>query len=122
MSNTTEKTNNQTEPQASELENQVWSALRLCYDPEIPVNIVDLGLVYSVELTNSNNVDKRCDVKVRMTFTNAACPMCDFILNEVRNRVKTLSFVNNVDIELVFDPPWDRSMISTQAKLELGIL
>ena len=106
----------------SELEKQVWDAIRLCYDPEIPVNIADLGLIYGIELTPFENSTSEYEVTIRMTLTTAGCPMSDYIIDEVKNRVGSLPFVKRVNVNLVFDPPWDRTMMSMQAKLELGML
>ncbi len=100
-------------------EERVWSALRACYDPEIPVNIVDLGLVYGVDLIQ--DLDK-FNAKIRMTLTSPGCGMGPIIIEDAKNRVQALAGINSVEIELVFDPPWDRSMISEQGKLDLGLL
>ena len=109
-----------TENIAAPLENRVWSILRTCYDPEIPVNIVDLGLVYGVDVTASEEAD-RFNITIRMTLTAPGCGMGPIITEEAKQKVLSLSEVKEVTIEMVFDPPWDRSMMSEQAKLELGL-
>ena len=93
----------------------VISALKEVYDPEIPVNIYDLGLVY--ELT----IDKAHQVSLLMTFTAPNCPMADQVLQEVRESVESVPGVRSCSIELTFDPVWDRSMLSEEARVELGL-
>ena len=105
------------------LEEQVWEQLKLCYDPEIPVNIVDLGLVYGVNVQKiENEAKEQHAANIRMTLTTLGCSMGAFITEEVRYRVSSLPQINKVNIELTFDPPWDRSMMSTEAKLALGLI
>ena len=100
------------------LEEQIWAELKTCYDPEIPVNLVDLGLIYGVELTA---VEGGHDVKIKMTLTAPGCGMGPIIAAEAEHKVRALAGVKQVVIEFVFDPPWDRSRMSAQAKLELGM-
>ena len=114
-------TNNKINMLGDSLEDKIWSALRACYDPEIPVNVVDLGLIYSIEVQEDIEQGQN-KVKVRMTLTSPSCGMGTIIISDVKNRLLSLSEINNVEIEMVFDPPWDRSMMSDQAKLDLGIL
>ena len=95
-------------------ENEVRDALRQCTDPEIGVNIVDLGLVYGIKI-NGNGV------VVEMTLTTPACPMCSFFVKEVEERVKMVPGVNSVEVKLVWDPPWSPDRISAEAKRQLGI-
>jgi probable FeS assembly SUF system protein SufT len=102
------------------IEDKVWAALRTCYDPEIPVNIVDLGLVYGVDITPTD-ADK-CNVIIRMTLTAPGCGMGPIIAADAQQKVASLPEVANVEIAMVFDPPWSRSMMSEQAQLELGLL
>lgn len=92
----------------------VYEALRDCFDPEIPVNIVDLGLVYDVEV----NEDK---VAVKMTLTAPGCGMGTFIANDARQKILALEGVGDASVELVWDPPWTPSLMSEEAKLKLGI-
>jgi FeS assembly SUF system protein len=92
----------------------VYDSLRDCYDPEIPVNIVDLGLVYDVEI----NDDK---VAVKMTLTAPGCGMGTFIANDARQKILALEGVGDAVVDLVWDPPWTPQMMSEEAKLKLGI-
>lgn len=93
----------------------VISALKEVYDPEIPVNIYDLGLIY--ELT----INKAREVSILMTFTAPNCPMADQVLSEVQQMVQDVPGVTKCSIELTFDPVWDRSMLSEEARVELGL-
>jgi probable FeS assembly SUF system protein SufT len=102
------------------LEELVWDQLRTCYDPEIPVNIVDLGLVYLCELTDAEEGGKT--VKIKMTLTAPGCGMGPVLANDVRSKVESLPGVKSADVEVVFDPVWDRSMMSEAAKLQLGMM
>ncbi|MDO5570978.1 MAG: SUF system Fe-S cluster assembly protein [Bacteroidales bacterium] len=99
-----------------EIEEKIVEMLRLVYDPEIPVNIYDLGLVYDIDVDEQNNV------KIKMTLTAPNCPAADFILEDVRMKVESIDGVRNVDVELTFEPEWDKDMMSEEAKLELGFL
>jgi probable FeS assembly SUF system protein SufT len=103
----------------STLENKIWTILRTCYDPEIPVNIVDLGLIYGIDITPDN--DNKSNIIIRMTLTAPGCGMGPIIAEDAKQKVLSLPEVKSVEIEMVFDPPWDRSMMSEQAKLELGL-
>jgi FeS assembly SUF system protein len=98
------------------LQDKIVVMLRTVYDPEIPVNIYDLGLIYDVDVDEHNNV------AIEMTFTSPSCPAADFILMDVQLKVESIPEVNNVDLNLTFEPPWDRSMLSEEALLELGML
>ncbi|HUP47554.1 MAG TPA: putative Fe-S cluster assembly protein SufT [Thermoanaerobaculia bacterium] len=102
------------------LEELVWDQLKTCFDPEIPVNIVDLGLVYLCELQPAE--DGRTDVKVKMTLTAPGCGMGPVLAGDVKHKVEALPGVRQADIEVVFDPVWDRSMMSDAAKLQLGMM
>ena len=102
------------------LEEMVWDQLKTCYDPEIPVNIVDLGLVYLCELTPTE--DGRNDVKVKMTLTAPGCGMGPVLAGDVRHKIEALPGVRTADVEVVFDPVWDRSMMSEAARLQLGMM
>lgn len=103
-----------------EVEKLVWEQLRTCFDPEIPVNIVELGLVYTVELGRREDGERKVDV--RMTLTAPACGMGDILVDDVRSKVERIPTVAEADVELVFDPPWNQSMMSEAAKLETGML
>jgi FeS assembly SUF system protein len=98
------------------LEAEIVSILKNVYDPEIPVNIYDLGLIYDIETDDQNRV------KITMTLTAPNCPVADVLPNEIRDKVSAIPGVSQVDIDLVFDPPWDHSMMSEEAMLELGML
>lgn len=99
-----------------EIEGKIAEALKNVYDPEIPVNIYDLGLIYEIEYTE----DK--EAKIEMTLTAPNCPMVDMLLMDVENAVNALEEVEKTSVNLVFEPPWDKSMLSEVAKLELGLL
>lgn len=98
------------------IEEKVVDMLRLVYDPEIPVNIYDLGLIYEIEVDGEHNV------KITMTLTAPNCPAVDFIMEDIRMKVGSIDTVKNVEIDLVFEPEWDKEMMSEEAKLELGFL
>tara|TARA_R110000796_G_scaffold213187_1_gene329291 strand:+ start:19621 stop:20142 length:522 start_codon:yes stop_codon:yes gene_type:complete len=97
-------------------ENQVWEALRTVYDPEIPVDLVNLGLIYAVDI---DQAAKRVDI--RMTLTAPACGMGPVLVGDVEYRVRRVPNVDVVKVELVFDPPWSREMMSEEAQLETGM-
>ncbi|MCU1350125.1 MAG: hypothetical protein JWO56_3155 [Acidobacteria bacterium] len=103
-----------------QLETMVWDQLKTCYDPEIPVNIVDLGLVYLCELNGAE--DGKTDVKVKMTLTAPGCGMGPVLAGDVKGKIESLPGVANAEVEVVFDPVWDRSMMSEAAKLQLGMM
>jgi FeS assembly SUF system protein len=98
------------------IETEIVNHLKNIYDPEIPVNIYDLGLIYDIE------IDEEDKVTITMTLTAPNCPVADSLLLEVKERVETIKGVRGAEINLVFDPPWDPSMLSDEAKLELGML
>jgi FeS assembly SUF system protein len=98
------------------LQDKVVTMLRTVYDPEIPVNVYDLGLIYDVDIDPENNVT------IQMTFTSPACPMVDFILMDMQMKLESIPEVKRVSIDLTFDPPWNRSMMSEEAMLELGLM
>jgi FeS assembly SUF system protein len=98
------------------LEEKVIEALKSCYDPEIPVNIFELGLIYEVR------IDDEANVHIKMTLTSPACPVAGTLPPEVEMRVQSIPEVNNVKVEIVWNPPWDKDMMSEVAKLELGLL
>jgi FeS assembly SUF system protein len=99
----------------SELEQQVIAAMRTCFDPEIPVNIYDLGLIYEVNIDEANQV-----VNIKMTLTSPMCPVAGSLPPEVKAKVESVSGVKMANIELVWNPPWNMSMMSEAAKLQLG--
>jgi probable FeS assembly SUF system protein SufT len=101
------------------LEKMVWEQLKTCYDPEIPVNIVDLGLVYQNEIVPRE--DGGFDVRIKMTLTAPGCGMGPVLANDVTTKVQSLPGVKDVQADIVFDPVWDRSMMSEGARLQLGL-
>ena len=104
---------------AEAVENNCWEVMRTVYDPEIPVNIVDLGLVYDCDVTPTP--DGLHDVHIKMTLTAPGCGMGPVIQGDVEKSVRALPGVANVNIEIVLDPPWSREMMSEVAKLQLGL-
>jgi len=103
-----------------QLDKEIWSQLRNCYDPEIPVNIVDLGLIYDCHLSPLGAGSHRVDVK--MTLTAPGCGMGPMLAQDVQNRLLGLEGVDDVAVELVWDPPWNQAMMTEAAKLQLGLM
>ncbi|MAA66568.1 MAG: putative Fe-S cluster assembly protein SufT [Alteromonadaceae bacterium] len=101
-------------------DHQVWEAMRSCYDPEIPVNVVDLGLIYSCEVVQGTEEGNQ--VNIVMTLTAAGCGMGPVITEDVRRKVEHVPNVDKVNVELTFDPPWNNDMLTDEAKLELGMM
>lgn len=99
-----------------EIEGKIVNMLKTVYDPEIPVNIYDLGLIYEVDVDGDKNVT------ITMTLTAPNCPAADFILEDVRYKVESIPELNNVIVNLTFEPEWNKDMLSEEAKLELGFL
>ncbi len=102
------------------LEKEIWNQLRSCYDPEIPVNIVDLGLIYDCHLTPLSASSFKVDVK--MTLTAPGCGMGPMLAQDVQNKLLSLEGVDDVAVELVWDPPWNQAMMAEAAKLQLGLM
>lgn len=100
-------------------EDHVWAAIRQCYDPEIPVNVVELGLIYDCKIITESDEHV---VAITMTLTSPGCGMGPTIVEDIRSKVAQVPNVARVDIELVFDPPWSNDMLTDEAKLELGLL
>lgn len=98
----------------TKIEEQIVDVLKTVYDPEIPVNIFDLGMIYKIDVQDDSTVD------VDMTFTAPSCPAADFILEDVRTKIEGLSSVKSANINLVFEPACDQSMMSEEARVELG--
>tara|TARA_B100001250_G_scaffold160624_1_gene137986 strand:+ start:1567 stop:1890 length:324 start_codon:yes stop_codon:yes gene_type:complete len=105
-----------TEKKLEEIGEQAIKAVCEIYDPEIPVNIYALGLIYDIQ------VSEECDVKIIMTLTSPNCPVAETLPVEVEEKVKEIDNVKNVSVEIVFEPAWNKDMISDEAKLELGML
>lgn len=101
-------------------EKLVWDQLRTCYDPEIPVNIVDLGLIYDLHLAPAP--DGLCQVDVKMTLTAPGCSMGGVIAHEAETKIRALPGVSDVRVELVWDPPWNQAMLTEAARLQLGLM
>jgi FeS assembly SUF system protein len=102
--------------QLTPLEEKIVKRLTTVCDPEIPVNIYDLGLIYDVKVSEENNVE------ITMTLTSPGCPMLEEMLQEIEDKVQSINEVNHVKTTITFNPPWDYSRLSDEAKLELGLL
>lgn len=96
--------------------NEIIKELMTIYDPEIPVNIYDLGLIYEI------NTDNLPEVYIKMTLTSPACPVGDDIIKEIHEKLVTISGINNVKVDLTFDPPWSKESMSDEALLQLGLI
>ncbi len=103
-----------TQQEKTAIEERIVDVLKTVYDPEIPVNIYDLGLIYKVDVKDSGDVD------IDMTFTAPSCPAADFILEDVRQKVDGIEGVKSAVVNLVFEPTWDQSMMTEEARVELG--
>lgn len=103
-----------------QVEKEIWNQLRTCYDPEIPVNVVDLGLIYDCHIESMTENSYR--VYVKMTLTAPGCGMGPVLQQDVQNKLLGLEAVDDVSVELVWDPPWNQSMLSEAAKLQLGLM
>jgi len=97
-----------------ELENKIVNMLKTIYDPEIPVDVYELGLIYEVRINQVNEVD------IDMTLTSPNCPVAESLPKEVEDKVKSIEEVSDARVHIVFEPPWDKDMMSEEAKLELG--
>ena len=96
------------------LEERIVDVLKTVYDPEIPINIYDLGMIYKIDVQDDSTVD------LDMTFTAPNCPAADFILEDVRTKVESVEGIKSANVNLVFEPAWDQSMMSEEARVELG--
>ena len=103
-----------TQEETNTLKETVISVLKTIYDPEIPVNIYDLGMIYKIDVQDDASVD------LDMTFTAPNCPAADFILEDVRTKVESVDGIKGANVNLVFEPAWDQSMMSEEARVELG--
>ena len=99
-----------------ELEQKIVEMIKTVYDPEIPVNVYDLGLVYRIELKDDTSVD------IDMTLTAPNCPAADFMMEDVRMKVESIEEITKINLNLVFEPEWSQDMMTEEAKLELGLL
>lgn len=103
-----------------DIENVIWQQLKTCYDPEIPINIVDLGLIYRCDITTMPNGQR--SVNVDMTLTAPGCGMGEILVQDAQEKIAIIPTVADVMVELVFDPPWNQSMMSDEARLQTGLM
>ncbi len=103
-----------------DIERVIWDQLRTCYDPEIPIDIVELGLIYDCAIHRRS--DGKRDVDISMTLTAPGCGMGEILVDDVRTKVALIPTVDKVDVQLVFDPPWNQSMMSEAARLKTGLM
>jgi len=104
-----------TQQEKSQIEERIVDVLKTVYDPEIPVNIYDLGLIYKIDLSDDGTLD------LDMTFTAPSCPAADFIIEDVRTKVEAVNGVKSANVNMVFEPEWDKSMMTEEARVELGL-
>ena len=110
------KTSNSTEiPEVKSLNDRIIETLKTCYDPEIPVDIYELGLIYEIKILEGN------DVYIKMTLTSPACPVAETLPPDVEKKISDMPDVNSAKVEITFDPPWEKDMMSEEAKMELGM-
>ncbi len=100
----------------TELESKIVDALRTVFDPEIPVNVYDLGLIYKIDVNDNFDID------IDMTLTSPNCPMVDQLISDVTSAVKDITETKGVNINIVFEPPWSQDLLSDEAKLDLGLI
>ena len=105
-----------TQEEKLQIEQRIIDVLKTVYDPEIPVNVYDLGLIYRIDLDDEGHLD------MDMTLTAPNCPSADFIMEDVRQRVESVEGVKSLKLNVVFEPTWDKEMMSDEAKLDLGLL
>ncbi len=105
-----------TADERTRIEERIVTMLKTVYDPEIPVDIYNLGLIYGIDLSDDGNL------KIDMTLTAPSCPAADFLVDDARIKLESIEGVNNVDIHIVFEPEWTKDMMSEEAKLDLGFL
>ncbi|MBQ8656228.1 MAG: DUF59 domain-containing protein [Prevotella sp.] len=103
-----------TQEEKTQLEERIVDVLKTVYDPEIPVNIYDLGMIYKIDVRDDQSVD------LDMTFTAPNCPAADYILEDVRTKVESVQGITTANVNLVFEPAWNQSMMSEEARVELG--
>ncbi len=116
-----------TQEEKTQIEERIVDVLKTVYDPEIPVNIYDLGMIYKIDVQEDASVDHTAPddgpnaiVELEMTFTAPNCPAADYILEDVRTKVESVEGVKGANVNLVFEPTWDQSMMSEEARVELG--
>jgi probable FeS assembly SUF system protein SufT len=103
-----------------DVERVVWEQLRTCFDPEIPINVVDLGLVYDLSLEHLDDGQRK--VYVKLTLTAPGCGMGDILVEDARTKLEMIPTITEAQIDLVFDPPWNQTMMSDEAKLQTGMM
>jgi FeS assembly SUF system protein len=113
--NTEEGTNLENIPLVLSLRDRIIEVIKTCYDPEIPVDIWELGLIYEININEGN------DVLIRMTLTSPACPVAETLPPDVENKIREIPDVNSAKVEITFEPPWEKEMMSDEARLELGM-
>ena len=104
-----------TQEERTRIETRIVDVLRTVFDPEIPVNVYDLGLIYKIDLQDNGNLD------VDMTLTAPNCPAAEYIMEDVRQKIETVTGVTSATVHLVFEPEWDRNMMTEEARVELGL-
>ena len=104
-----------TQEERTRIETRIVDVLRTVFDPEIPVNVYDLGLIYKIDLQDNGNLD------VDMTLTAPNCPAAEYIMEDVRQQIETVTGVTSANVNLVFEPEWDRNMMTEEARVELGL-
>jgi FeS assembly SUF system protein len=97
------------------LKDRIVAVIKTCYDPEIPVDIMELGLIYEININEGN------DVTIKMTLTSPACPVAETLPVEVEQKIRNIPDVNDAKVEITFDPPWEKDMMSEEARMELGM-
>lgn len=108
------------DPTEADIESAVWQQLRTCYDPEIPINVVELGLIYECKIERTESGSRVA--KVKMTLTAPGCGMGEILAQDVKDKIEIIPTVERAEVELTFDPPWNQSMMSEEARLEAGLL
>ena len=109
-----------TDASEKDIETVVWQQMKTCYDPEIPINIVDLGLIYECKIEQKEN--HKFLASIKMTLTAPGCGMGDILTEDVKEKIQIIPAIEAADVELVFDPPWSQTMMSEEAQLEAGLL
>lgn len=105
-----------------EIEEKTVEMLKTVFDPEIPVNVWDLGMIYKIDVTENAEDSTLFDIAIDMTFTAPNCPAADFILEDIQQKLESIHDVKNVNVEVVFEPEWNKDMMSEEAKLDLGFM
>ena len=109
-----------TDASEEDIEAVIWQQMKTCYDPEIPINIVDLGLIYECKIEQKEN--HKFIANIKMTLTAPGCGMGDILTEDVKEKIQIIPAIEAADVELVFDPPWSQTMMSEEAQLEAGLL